>query len=352
MSVTQRAVAKQLNVSPATVSKAFRSAPDIGHETRARILSEAARMGYQPPLAPSNSGSRQSGQHSATKFAGVFSSRRTKGGGFDDMLYLDGLSEAAQNLNVSLVVQRIDQQGDDLLTRETQPVAMRDGLLSGLVFVHRFEEQVIRRLSATMPAVTITHWVPEASCDHVDSDHVSGVQRLVDHLQQLGHRRIGFMGRRTNFSYELSRFASYQRALLHEGLEIIPEAGVINRDEKSKPIEAAQIMVELLSRDVTAWVCSTDYYAHQIIDSLESMGVSVPDDISLVGFDDLEDVRDLGYRRKLTTVKTRFREMGYTAIERLLRRVDNPSLSPIQILLDCPLVVGDTSGPPNKKSRR
>lgn len=345
MSITQRELAKELNLSPATISKVFRNAHDIGHATRSRVLSEAARRGYKAPLSLSATRVQRGGRKQNRKFAGVFYHANNKNLQQTDVLYLDGLSEAAQDMGVSLIVHRIEDDGSDLLLPSNQPVAMRDGLLNGIILIHCFDEHVVQNLAEAMPIVTITHWVPDAKCDHIDSDHIGGVQRLVQHLKDLNHRRIGYMARRVNSSFELSRYASFHRAMTHERLDVLPDATIVNRKDRLDPSDAAKVIADQLHSDVTAWVCSTGAYAYQIMTELERMGVDVPGQVSIVGFDDNDLTRHNDTQRQLTTVGTPFRTMGYVSLVRLFQRAENPNFPPMQVLLDCPLVVGDTTGP-------
>ena len=355
MTITQREVARSLNVSPSTVSKVFRNAPDICSETKAKILAGAAQLGYKSPLGLGASTLKRRSDQPESRFVGVFychDGKKNASTSHNNVLYLDGLSEAAHDAGASLIIEQISGDGSALLDPEQQPVAMRNGVLSGLVLIYHFEEEVVRRLAEAMPVVTVTHWVPGAQCDHVDSDHIAGVQNLVAHLKNLGHRRIGYVARRFNYSFELSRFSSFHRALTHESLEFVPDACIVNKEDMLDPVDAAKIIAGKLSDGVTAWLCSTDMYAFQIIGHLEKMGIDVPGQVSITGFDNFESVQDIVYSKKLTTVKTRFRDMGYVALERLFQRIGNPALPPMQMMLDCPLVVGETTASVNGRHQR
>lgn len=357
MSITQRELARTLKVSPSTVSKVFRNAPDIGHETKARILAGAAELGYKSPLGLGAAAMKRAADEPVNRYVGVFychDGKKNATSSHNNVLYLDGLSEAAHHAGASLIIEQITGDGNALLDPQTQPVAMRNGVLSGLVLIYHFEEEVVRRLAEVMPITTVTHWVPGARCDHVDSDHIAGVQMLVAHLKNLGHRRIGYIARRFNYSFELSRYSSFHRALMHEGLEFVPEISIVNRHKQDMldPAEAARIIASKLADGVTAWLCSTDMYAFQIIGHLEKMGIDVPGQVSITGFDNFESVQDTVYNKQLTTVKTRFRDMGYVALERLFQRIENPALPSMQMMLDCPLVVGETTAPVNNRYLR
>lgn len=349
VSVNQRFIARALNFSPATVSKAFRNSPDISSGTKALILDEASKLGYRVPLNTKSMNGREAKTGQKSGFVGVFYCHRQTDevrADHGNVLYLNGLSKVASLYNSSLIVHRVSDDGHELLDPAQQPVALREGLLSGVVLIYRFAEDVVRQLAEKIPVVTLTHWVPGAKCDHVDSDHISGIQRLVAHLKGLGHRRIGFATHGCEFSSEQSRFSSFMRALVHEGLEIIPEALLLNRERRVFADELSKQVIDKRRLGVTAWVCASDAMANYLIESLKQMGCNVPGQLSITGFDRLEKDED---KSVLTSVKTPIWEMGIAAMEQLMRRVNNPGMAPGQLLIDCPLVVGGTTGPVEAK---
>ncbi len=350
MVISQKDIAKALKLSPATISKALRNSPDIGSETRAMILAEASRLGYQPALSqrkPVGKAARNPKKiEKEMRFVGVFyCQERSLLTGLDNrnILYLDGLSESASFCDSSLVVHRVNGDGRELLDPANHPSILREGLLCGAVLIYKFAEEVVYKLAEKMPVVTLTHWVPGAPCDHVDSDHLAGLNRLVGHLKSLGHRRLGIASDVADTAYAKSRCAAAVRAMVQEGLELRPEAWLIDPQAgRQSPEAIAEHIAVWLPEGFTAWVLSSDGLARGVWDCLEKRGVRVPQQVSLTGFDGLD--QNTGGKR-LTTVKVPFWEMGVTALERLMQRVECPTLSPMQMLLDCPLLVGDSTGP-------
>ena len=263
------------------------------------------------------------------------------------VLYLDGLSEAAPWFNASLVIHRVSDLSTDILDPAKQPPAFRDGLLAGLVLIYRFEPRVVTELAARFPCVTLTHFVSGARCDHVDSDHIGGMSKLVEHLHGLGHRRIGYLGGQRPFAYDEARFGSYARAMARLGLAFEPSmlANVFEHDADMRSVsDRAMAAIE---RGVTAWCCVSDGVARSLWRCLRERGIRVPEDVSITGFDANQPWPD---EQRITTVAAPFRDMGVEAVRTLLRRIEHPETPPRQILIDCALEIGVSTGPARREA--
>jgi len=142
---------------------------------------------------------------------------------------------------------------------------------------------------------------------NIDYDHVGGVRSAVEHLVALGHRRIAYMGITAGMSTEEQRFHGYHAGLEAAGL-VLDESLVVRVE--NDPEAAAKAVAAFLPdhADVTAFVCLTDQIAIGTGRSLRAAGVRVPEQVSLVGFDDTPLVADL--TPALTTVHAPFREVG------------------------------------------
>jgi LacI family transcriptional regulator len=146
--------------------------------------------------------------------------------------------------------------------------------------------------------------------DAVDYDHEGGVHEATRHLLDLGHTKIAFLGYDPGFTMQASRFSGYTRALSERGAEIDDELVVV----AANTTEAAQkALHDLLERrpDVTAVVCLTDVIAVGAYRALRARGLRMPEDVSIVGFDDAPFVADL--TPPLTTIRAPFAELGRRA---------------------------------------
>lgn len=348
--ISQKELARRLNISPATVSKALRDATDVSPELKARIRSEASQAGLKG-AEPQPGGRRAAAGDASARFLGVVYVRRSSVLATNEMLYFDGFSEEADARGLPLVVHQCDQDGRVLLDPNNWPTALRGGLVDGLALVFPFEPEVVRFLAERFPVVTLTHWVPGARADLVDSDHLSGMDRLVGHLAELGHRRIGYLMTGGPTVFERSRYTSMIRALMLRDLP--PPAACWSGDGDSGHEElhraAAQAVIEGRGQGITAWMAASDRLIDRILPYLSAAGLRVPEDVSLTGFDNFQHI--LTTTRRITTVQTPSREMGREAIRLLLERVADRERPPRQLLMDTPLVIGDTTGPSAVKRR-
>ncbi|HUB24688.1 MAG TPA: LacI family DNA-binding transcriptional regulator [Tepidisphaeraceae bacterium] len=334
MRINQTEIARRLKLSTATVSKSLRNHPDINPTTRARVLDLAAQLDYQVRHDSRVDNRKNTG----IRFVGVMAY-----GGIPDtpadhaaLRYMAGLSEAAESNRVSLVVHHVFGDSRKLLDEASQPAAMRQGILEGLILIHRFDAEVVRELSNRMPCVTLVHYVPGTRLDHVDADCLGAMTLAAGHLHSLGHRRIGFFGFQKQISHSLVRYAAYATTMLGMGLPF--EEAVESGGEN---LHGAIDRVAQRAREgVTAWMCGSDYAGYLLCQELSARGLRVPQDVSVTGFDGSPPPMGM---TPLTTLRVPFQEMASVALNRLVNRIRHPGAPGRQILLECQLVPGGST---------
>jgi DNA-binding LacI/PurR family transcriptional regulator len=175
-------------------------------------------------------------------------------------------------------------------------------------------------------------------------DNVQGSREATNHLIQLGHRRIAYLGDRLGHQSDTERFSGYREALDKAALPFCPEL-VAHGDGKSEEAMVATESLLSLADRPTAIFCYNDMTALGVLRVLHARKLKVPADISLVGFDDLLIASYTD--PPLTTVRQPRRRMGILAMESLLQlmRGENPSQA---INVAAELVVRESSGPPAK----
>lgn len=352
--VNQKLIAKRLKLSPATVSKSLRNHPDITPETRARVLQYAAKLGYEADLgvrgvrfaSPNGAGvAAGAATPASTRLVGVliYDTLGPNVRDYSGQGYVTGLSDAAARSNVSLVVHRFTGDSERILDPEFQPSAMRQGMLEGLILVHRYDPAVVRRLAERLSVITLTFYVPDARCDHIDSNHMGAMDKLLARLVLLGHRRVGYIARPGRPANALARFGSFVTAAARRGLQV-EMADAINVFEPVDDFDRQAELAERRTRDagVTAWMCSVDSVGYHLWKRLADRGLSVPGDVSITGFDTDEQMFGLP---PLTSVRIPFVSMGQCALLRLLDRIERPAQPPQQIHFDCEVVDGQSVGP-------
>lgn len=222
--------------------------------------------------------------------------------------------------------------------------------LSGLIAIHAPEE-LLNRVhpqikSAHIPAIIVDSQQPPQGSIHIASDGADGISQVMDLLLKQGHRDIAFIAGYPVPSDRVSlrRESAYRQAMQNAGLEhqIRVHYGSWNY-ESTAPTEAAtRELLESANRP-TAIVCVSDHTAMVVIRTAAQMGVRVPDELSVTGFDDVA-VAAL-YNPPLTTVSQEFEAMGARAVQHLLRG-ENSELSHYrEELLPTQLVVRDSTAP-------
>lgn len=171
----------------------------------------------------------------------------------------------------------------------------------------------------------------------IDYDHRNGVRDAVAHLTNLGHHRVAFIGSLDEMTTSHQRFLGYQDGLADAGIDL-DEALTVRSGNTSEEAASAALVLIRTHPDVTAITCQTDIMAVGVCRALREAGVVIPDQISVVGFDDMQLVADL--TPSLTTVRAPFHEVGEIA-GRIA--VGEPYDGPVVLPTD--LIVRASSGP-------
>jgi DNA-binding LacI/PurR family transcriptional regulator len=216
-----------------------------------------------------------------------------------------------------------------------------DGLL--IISMPVNEEQVDLLIRNKMPTVLIDSQHPKL--DRINVDDRCGGKLVTDYLIGLGHKKIGFISSHLNnplqFSSTIYRYQGYCDALKAAKLPINPnyqEEGEHGREE------AKRMALEMLSRDdpPTAIFASSDSKAIGVLDAARELKLSVPEDLSVVGYDDIRDAEYVN----LTTVHQPLFKAGRLGGRKLVSLINNPGSAPEEVLLPLELVVRGTTAPP------
>ncbi len=335
--VNQQLIAKTLNVSQTTVSRTFSNHPSINPETKALVLDAAARMGYRPSLPRIRKAAREKGQTTIGVIIGMPKQYNKSAETFQYML--KGISDRAsvEDIILDVVYQDPSQLDDNSLVKK-----IRHGKWNGAVLIYPMEEKTVFSLSSKTACVSIVENYRKTLVDSVDVDRDGGIQTLLQHLKDNGHERIGFFTWKYTVPTEwvYSRFGSYVEGLYYMGMDFDPHRIInIGKDKSLTPMEGAKEVAHLLEKGVTAWVCPADHQVFQLMDDLSELGISVPADCSITGFDGIET---MPAHKKLTTIRVPYEEMGRSAINQLIRRIEHPTAPRRHIQVDGEFVRGQT----------
>ena len=352
--INQQYIAEQLQISRATVSRCFTNHPGINPKTRALVFALASRMGY------SHSEKREPAVHQRKKKRLTFgvlvcvdlpNFERT-GYGNPGQELLNGLSEVARVQDVKLDLHFVRPEDLHLDSPSYAKVtASVRRMWDGVVLIYPFPQTIVDELRQKYPVVSLVEQYGQSPLDCVDVDHHRGIERLVDHLQDKGHRRIGFFTWRypVEAGWAMRRYGAYVEMMVARGLDIRPE-DAINVDPRRQLslVDAHAEVIRLTRAGVTAWMCAADHQAFDLLKAMEAAGLRVPQDVSITGFDGLESPKG---RPKLTSVDIPFHQIGVIGGKRLLDLIQKRFDSQQHILLNCDLVPGGTVSEPQAVPR-
>lgn len=335
---TARAVAERAGVSRTTVSFVLNnvSGMRIPEDTRQRVLQAAAELDYHPDATARR---MVSGRTNVLGFV----IRQTPDQVFADALLpqmLGGVSKAARAHGLHILFEPIppdDQSGAyGRLIRERHV----DGIM---LFGPRVDDQELLRIHSAGACVVLIGQLPNTEIPFVDVDNVGGARLATEHLIRLGHRRIAHI---TNappeYTASTDRYTGYQQALQAAG--IAPDPALM-RYGAFTPESGQAAMAELLelSPRPTAVFIGSDAVALGALQLLHQRGVRVPEEMAIVGFDDIPLAGSIS--PSLTTVRIPASGLGWGAAELLTRLIEpEEDLRNPFVILETELVVRASCG--------
>ena len=340
--VTIRDVARRAGVSVATASRAMNGMQIVSEPTRERILAVSEELGFTPsPAARRLSLGR-------TMTVGVIVSYLTRAQAVER---LRGIDEVFADGELDLIVYNVEsvQKRDHFLQTLVDP-HRHDGLLVVSLPPPPDAASVLER--SAVPVVFVDVHVPAVSAmPRVVGDDVEGGALAVRHLLDLGHRRIGLISDATDdpfgFTSSRDRKAGMVRELEAAGIEL-PEKWVGHGEHgRYEARDLALRMLRAADRP-TAIFASSDTQALGVIAAAHEAGFNVPEDLSVIGYDDIESADYVG----LTTIRQRLIESGRHGAELLLGEMANRSDTAPVVELPPELVVRSTTAPPKSRRRQ
>ena len=199
---------------------------------------------------------------------------------------------------------------------------------------------------AKFPTVSVLEDYDNCEVDCINTDQIRGISRLMQHLADLGHRRIGFLSWKypVHTPWVERRLGAYIENLYRLGLELDKDIILNLRKEEMIPLdELAKRAADLTKSGVSAWICAADHQAYHLLERFQSFGINVPQDCSITGFDGITPPNGLP---QLTTIGIPFRDIGISAVSSLLRKIDHPNTSRRNVQVSGEVIIGQTSAPP------
>lgn len=329
-------VALAADVHPSTASRALnaKTREKVSPATVAKVLEAAHRLGYQP-----NSLAR------GLKMSRTF----TIGMLVPDLTnplfppIVRGLEDRLRQSGLTLVLANTDN--DDAKERsalEAMTARRVDGLI--LATARREYPLLSEIVAARIPVVLVNRTTDDAVVPSVAGDDHAGIGQAVRHLASLGHRKIAHVGGTQDVSTGVDRYHSFLSWMRSEGLEVDPRLVVFATWFQEE--RGATAVEELFRRgaEFTAIVCGNDLIALGAYDVLRERGLKIPDDVSIVGYNDMPFSDK--FSPPMTSVRLPHYHIGFKAAEMLIDAIEEPLGHPSDIRLRPELVVRGSTAPP------
>ena len=310
--VTMSDIAKAMNVSTVTVSKALGDREGVSEALRERIKQKATEMGYRM-----HTGGRAM-KDGLTYNIGIVIAKHfiSEPSAFYWVMY-KYLVELLQRQNYYGMLEVVDDGTEGACEI---PVFIRDKNIDGLILLGQFSDEYIDKLMAYyIPTVFLDFYGSREDAETVLSDNFYGAYMLTSYLISCGHRKIGFLGSIGSTSSIQDRYLGYYKALLENRLTLRQEWVIGDRTPEGEIHKTFPLPQEM----PTAMVCNCDETAFRLVNQLLTLGYKIPDDISIVGYDN--HVYSTMCQPHLTTMDVNSQAMATEAVDIILHKIRDGS---------------------------
>ena len=312
-------IAERVGVSTVTVSKALSGQKGVSEEVREKIRSIAEDLGYQQPSAV-----RKSQNHKNFNIGILISERfLVKYESFYWQMYqaVATRATAEECFTMLEVIGKAEEESSRM------PKLVQERKVDGIIVIGKMMDAYLQHLNteAGIPVIYLDYYNGREASDSVISNSYYGTYELTYYLYRMGHRKIAYVGTLLATESITDRYFGYQKALLELGLEQKKEWVLDDRHIETGEIDTVN-MLQIPNDMPTAFVCNCDLTASFLIRKLKDNGYRVPEDISVVGFDNylypgLSDIQ-------ITTYEVDLEEMAKKTVHNMISKISNDNYKP------------------------
>jgi DNA-binding LacI/PurR family transcriptional regulator len=375
MNATLDDVARRAGCSPATVSRVINRVGQVSEAMRERVMRAARKAGYSvesdnagvPQLVPQGRNGRKvntaSGyieivlhRHSPfepvslsagkLEVSALKTAEPTEAGSAADAF---PLSHSFYTSLVNGMLGEVARWGRQAVLKPNDNLLRADFLdevnasdKAGVLLAGEYSADIDAFLSACRKPLVLVDLFTDSNTPVVTMDSARGIAAAFDHLRELGHRHIGFAGGPPDVAKRTGRHTAYEWKMATAGFPIRPEWVFLDSPHMIHVREWAQSLLASRERP-TAMLCQNDFTALAIVQAWQAAGLRIPEDLSVVGFDDIE-VATL-VQPRLTSVRVPTVDIGRLAVQQLMLQIASPAALSQRISVAPELIVRESTGP-------
>jgi LacI family transcriptional regulator len=327
--VTLDTIANKLGVTKVTVSKALNNQPGVSEELKKRIIQTSFEVGYTTKNAAKLA--------KTVSKLGMLVPKRfflDTDNFYTRIYYYMNQESAKRDISLSLYILNPEEEQNNSI-----PLSLDQDQseINGLFIVGEVKEDYVRTLiSNRYPVIAIDFYKPELTLDCIVSDNYQSGYFVTKYLIDKGHVNIGFVGNPNYTTSIMDRYCGYIKALTANHLELNKEWHIVNNDENGSYL----IDFSLPQQLPTAFVCHCDMAAYKLLLKLQNEGISVPDQVSIISFDNTDISKTL--LPALTSVNISKHDFATEAVNLMLWRIKHKEEQSKNIHLKSRLIERDS----------
>lgn len=323
-------IAKKLNISTVTVSKALSDKDGVSDDLRKQIKNLASEMGYKQKKSPSLYGNGK-----ITGNIGILIPSRYFSKDFSFYWYIfNHLSSELLNHNYYSIMELLSNDDEEKLT---MPRILNEKKVDGLIILGQVSNKYIEKVEKNFDKfILLDFYTNKMTLDCVSNDDYYCSYMLTSYVINQGHKKLRFVG---NFDATTSirdRFMGFQKAMLENNLETSVKDIIDDRDKKGQVIDMKLPLDDM----PTAFICNCDLTAANLIDELTELGYKVPNDISVTGFDNYLSPDRASI--PLTTVYIKPEDTASVAAELIIKKINGEPYIRGRHLVSGTLIIRDS----------
>ena len=331
--VTIKDIARMCNVSTQTISRVINKRPDVSPETRELVNKTIAEMGYHPSAL-----ARSLVQQRSYTLGVIIAGLRYVG----VSQTLNGITEECEASNYALLIKELPRFNTPHIAPVIESLIARhvEGIIFAAPDLNENIKIVQSQLPSFCPPIVFLKTQPNPNYASISVDNYGGARKAVEYLLSLNRRHIGLITGPLEWLEARQRKQGWEDALSNVGVEVNPQKWTAG-NWSSASGEAA--FAELVQKypQMNALFSSNDQMALGALHYCHANGIRVPEDLAIIGFDDLTEAEY--FTPALTTVTHPLREMGILAVKTLLAQIDGDTQPKNAVTLQTELIVRDST---------